>query len=694
MKKINYQRIFTQKIVIFILSIFVITFSYVSYNIDSELNIVKTIGTYIDDSLLYKRIYSDNNHQNEVILIKIDEKTLNNLQKSDIKVLSFSKELYAKVIEKLIEDYNVSTVWVDVIFANTSYYGTSDELILKNTLEKYQDQVVIATRWDNKETPLCIYKWVQHGAIEISAENRVRKTQIDHENYNAGKNCSAGEDSRSSHIQAFGIEVYKKYISSLRNQIQSQKKLLTLEENLAIQSIKNNWYLNFNYSTNLENNSWTFGFRSYSLIDILEWKQVDLSWKIILIWEVGTVLHDTHRTPINFAHKMPWVELHANIITSLLYDSYLINISTILIIIILFISSVLTIICITHTQTLTNVLFTLFFILIHLIVGLQFFVNGIIYPVFLMMYVIILSLIIGYIYKYWVTDNHRRFLKKAFSMYISPDMVDMIYKDPSKLNLKWEKWDITIFFSDIKNFTTISESMKTEELFDFLNTYFSAMTTILLKNQGTLDKYIGDAIMWFYNAPLNIKNHEFLACKTALEQMVELKRINEEHKKKWFPKIEIRIGINTGNVMHGNLGASGEKINYTVIWDGVNLASRLESIGKQYGSTIIIAESTYKKVSGKFVFRELDTIRVKWKSQVTKIYELLWNLDQASNHKTLSTNYHLWLTLYYSWSYQEAIKHFQKNKNDAPSENMSIRCKNIIDGKETVEDWVYTFSTK
>ena len=126
-KKINYLAIFKQKIAIFILSIFIIIFSYSSYYNDSWLNVIKHVGWYIDDSLLYKRIYPDNNHNNEVVIVKIDEKTLNNLQKSDIKVLSFSKSKYAQVIERLIEDYWVASIWVDVIFANTSYYWSDDE---------------------------------------------------------------------------------------------------------------------------------------------------------------------------------------------------------------------------------------------------------------------------------------------------------------------------------------------------------------------------------------------------------------------------------------------------------------------------------------------------------------------------------------------------------------------------------------
>jgi len=153
--------------------------------------------------------------------------------------------------------------------------------------------------------------------------------------------------------------------------------------------------------------------------------------------------------------------------------------------------------------------------------------------------------------------------------------------------------------------------MKPDELFDFLNLYFSEMTKILIKNQGTLDKYIGDAVMAFFSAPLKVDRHSYLACKTALEQSEKLKKINLENALKNLPHIEIRIGINTGEAMHGNLGSKGKKINYTVIGDNVNLASRLEAINKNYGTHMIVSESTYKTVQDDFIFRELDTIQVK-----------------------------------------------------------------------------------
>lgn len=661
---------------------------YISYSIESEANIVKTVGSYIDDTLLYKRTYSDNIHKNEVVIIKIDEKTLNALQGSDIKILSFSKELYANLITTLIEDYKVSNVWIDVIFANNSIYGKQDELLLQEALEKYKDKVVIATRWDAQETPLCLYQDMNLGAIEMKSEARIRKTQILYPGYSL--ECMSEETS----LKAFWVEVYLQYLSSLENKLKAKKLTSLLYEKLNTQILQNDGFLYYSYSNNGEQNDGTFGFESYSLIDILNKKDIDLSGKIVLLWEVGTVLHDAHFTPISFDHKMPGVELHANIITSLLYNSYLTLSPQKVIIFIALISSLVTLICITWTRTLVNTSISWLLIFTHLVIGLELFAQGVIYPVFFMIYIICISFVIGYIYKYWVSDKNRRFLKKAFSMYVSKDMVEMIYKDPSRLNLKWESGNITVFFSDIANFTSLSEKMKTQELFNFLNNYFSEMTKVLLKNRGTLDKYIWDAVMAFFNAPLEVDNHEFLACKTALEQIEKLQQINEKNKESGLPEIQIRIGINTWESMHGNLWSGGRKINYTVIGDNVNIASRLEGINKRYGSSIIVSESTYKKVSNDFTLRELDTITVKGKKKAIKIYELLWHKEVAKKYAQILKYYDAWLKKYYVWEYREALEMFEKNTRDKPSIYMTERCHNILSGKEKVENWTYNFTSK
>ncbi len=169
----------------------------------------------------------------------------------------------------------------------------------------------------------------------------------------------------------------------------------------------------------------------------------------------------------------------------------------------------------------------------------------------------------------------RRFIANAFSHYISPDVVTEIANHPEIFALGGEKRELTVTFSDIAGFTTISETLGTDRLFTLISEYLSEMTDILVANRGTLDKYIGDAVMGFYGAPLPLDRPEFLACKTALEQQKRLQILSKKWESEGIPTVAARIGINRGEVMVGNIG-SHDRFNYTVMGDNVNLASRLE----------------------------------------------------------------------------------------------------------------------
>lgn len=197
-------------------------------------------------------------------------------------------------------------------------------------------------------------------------------------------------------------------------------------------------------------------------------------------------------------------------------------------------------------------------------------------------------------YRYFITNRDRRYIEKAFSHYIAPDVVKQIAANPDSFKLGGEKREMTFFFSDIASFTTISEKLGTEKIFKLMEEYLSAMTDILIVNKGTLDKYIGDAVMGFFNAPIRIEKSEYLACKTALEQQEKLVELNKKWEQEGIAPIMVRIGIATGEAMVGNIG-SKDRFNYTVIGDYVNLASRLEGVNKEYLTKICVSESTYEK---------------------------------------------------------------------------------------------------
>jgi adenylate cyclase len=216
---------------------------------------------------------------------------------------------------------------------------------------------------------------------------------------------------------------------------------------------------------------------------------------------------------------------------------------------------------------------------------------------------------------------------KAFSKFVPVTLVKQLIASGTGARLGGEKRRLTIMFSDIEGFTSISESMPTEALLQHVSEYLDNLTTIILSREGTVDKYIGDAIMCFWGAPSPVPNQEQQACRTALLCIKKLEALNCSWQRDGKPPLRTRFGINTGEVSVGNMGSS-ERMNYTVLGDAANLASRLEGINKYYGTRVIVGEETHDAVAGHFVWRPIDVVAVKGKARGVRIYELLSGLAQ------------------------------------------------------------------
>ncbi len=254
-------------------------------------------------------------------------------------------------------------------------------------------------------------------------------------------------------------------------------------------------------------------------------------------------------------------------------------------------------------------------------------------------------------------EGESRFIKGAFSSYLSPALLNEIIHHPEKLKLGGERRDVSIIFTDIRGFTSISESIEPEELIEMLELYFTPMTRIVLKNKGTMDKFIGDAIMAFYNAPVDVPEHPQCVCRTALEMIEELKNVNAVLAERGLPPIDIGAGINSDEVIVGNMGSEG-RFEYSVIGDGVNLASRLEGLNKSYKTNIIISEFTKARLGEEFLTRRLDTVKVKGKEKAVVIYELMAQNERNKAIKAL---------------YEEALDHYD-NKQYAESKELFMTC--------------------
>jgi adenylate cyclase len=255
-------------------------------------------------------------------------------------------------------------------------------------------------------------------------------------------------------------------------------------------------------------------------------------------------------------------------------------------------------------------------------------------------------------------EREKRKIRKSFAQYLSPGVIALIQKDPQKyIHPGGEMKDLTVMFSDIRGFTTISEGLTPDELVRLLNEYLGAMTDIIFASYGTLDKYIGDAIMAFWGSPYPQTDHAFRGCSCALQMSRGLATLNVKWKQEERPPIAIGIGLNTGPVNVGNMG-SEKRLAWTVMGDNVNLASRLEGITKQYQVQIVISEGTYRQVANQFVCRELDKIKAKGKNQPVNIYELLDVAAEKWKYESLLTRFDSAMAAYRSQNWREAAAQF------------------------------------
>jgi adenylate cyclase len=222
-------------------------------------------------------------------------------------------------------------------------------------------------------------------------------------------------------------------------------------------------------------------------------------------------------------------------------------------------------------------------------------------------------------YGYFIESRGKRQLAHLFGQYVPPELVDEMSKSPARFSLDGESREMTVLFSDVRGFTTISEGMDPKQLTQLMNALLTPMTRVIHNNRGTIDKYMGDAIMSFWGAPLTDSEHARHALYAALEMMTELKIMQADFRTRGWPEVNIGIGLNTGVMNVGNMG-SEFRMAYTVLGDAVNLGSRLEGLTRKYGVNIIVSESTRDAIPD-FLFRELDLVRVKGKNEPVAIFE-------------------------------------------------------------------------
>lgn len=290
-----------------------------------------------------------------------------------------------------------------------------------------------------------------------------------------------------------------------------------------------------------------------------------------------------------------------------------------------------------------------------------------------------LTLLVVQGFRYFTEERTKKELKNTFSKYVSPAVVDELLKDVDNLKLGGRREHMTAFFSDVRGFTTISEKLTPEELSRVLNLYLTPMTEIVFKNKGTLDKYMGDALMAFFGAPVKDPLHAKNACRCALESIEKLYLLQKEFKEQSLPYIDIGIGLNTGAMSVGNMGSNIVQ-NYTIMGDAVNLASRLEGINKQYGTRIIISQFTYAEVKDSFTAREIDRVKVKGKTEPVRIYELICEGQTSPIKQKFLSLFEAGYANYQNRNFAAALKAFTRDEllDDSVSKIFRERCEEYI----------------
>jgi adenylate cyclase len=435
-------------------------------------------------------------------------------------------------------------------------------------------------------------------------------------------------------------------------------------------------------------------FQQVSAVDIIKERLPKdiLKGKLVLVGTTEIGIGDIRATP--FDPALPGVEIHATVASNAIDNRYLLHDArtiTIELAAILILPLILALLLSFASGTLVGLTYSGITSACYALVNFYLFKNYLLDIAILYPFIALVTTHLGAeAYRNLVIEKKGRYMKKAFTNYISADLVAEIMKNPDRLKLGGEKRVISILFSDIRGFTTLSESLTPEDLVTLLNEYLSPMTRIVMEEHGTLDKYIGDAVMAIYNAPLDVEDHPKHACLTALKMIKKLEELNQSFTARGMLTIDIGVGINTGDAVVGNMGAD-IRFDYTAIGDNVNLASRLEGLNKMYGTHILVSGSTREMVNDpSLVFREVDLVRVKGKNLPIPIFELM-----VKNTEVLD-DFATALKLYKSMQFEQAKSIFSRlaeEHNDATSKMYVGRCDEFLH-EPPPDEWDGVFVAK
>jgi adenylate cyclase len=618
-----------------------------------------TWETKLSDAFYYPKDILEN-----IVIVAIDEESLRELG-----MRPWPREYYAKVIDNLNQS---KVIGIDIIFD----LQTENDSKLANSLKK-AGNVVLAIEYTSFS--------VREG--ELYGESLLKP------NASLG---NPGEDFRIGFVNLYAdsdhvVRSFTPRLSGIENHDHFSVVIVD-EFGGNTSNLDSKMLINFFSPPG--------GYERISFSDVY-YGRIDPSYfrgKIVLVGVTSEIERDVYQVPIS-NQAMPGVEIHANLVQSILTRDFLYyqdDISAIgVMVAFALVAGVLLFRFRIHVATI---------LLLVLIAGYIFFSIYYMFDLGIIMNIVYPSLSVTILYTaivviyYRTEEKSRKWITSIFGKYVSPVVIDNLIKNPERLKLGGERRNITLFFSDIRGFTSISEKLDPEELVRLLNEYLSEMTKIIMNNQGLVDKFMGDAIMAFWGAPIEQSDHAEKACLSSLEMINKLKDLQEKWKKEGIPSFNIGIGLNTGDAIVGNMG-SFDRFDYTAMGDNVNLASRLEGLNKFYGTNIIISENTYNIVKNKFETRKLDAVRVKGKKKPILIYELLSQKDGLSkDQRQFVSLYESALELYFKKKWKEAMESFKAAldiREDGACRLFIDRCREFLRNPPSAEwDGVWEAESK
>ncbi|MDP5039170.1 MAG: adenylate/guanylate cyclase domain-containing protein [Candidatus Gracilibacteria bacterium] len=643
---------------------------------------------------------TDDKISNDIVVIEIDDLTLNKLG------FPFKRENYTKFVNNLSLS-NPAVIGIDILFADKGNDINEDNNLAKSF--KNAGNIVIGFDINNLSNIIPPYELLAKSVSKLGYLRPNVNTQTG-KVYSISPNLELSNKGKKEIHDSFSFAILREYFNYLYDSNQNRvDKISFLDKyyNFFTKKIPiyyKDFYILFNDFNSFKRESF------YNVYSGNFNKEIFRD-KIVLIGYTAQGVKDYFFVPgLKNNVTLKGVYIHANVLNNVLTENYVIffnkNYELLIGFIFIFIITFFNVIYNKEFNLrwiiFGSILIFLFVLIMYLFVfnfiyknsGIFFIPN---YPLEFL-FVLLLSFFMSSVLKYFNEDKNKKMLSKALSEYVSVDITKEILYSKGEVNLSGENKKITIFFSDIAGFTTISEKLTPEQLVSFLRVYLGDMSNIIMDKKGFINKYEGDAIMALWGVFGKVEKFGVIdSCESCLLQQEKLSILNQKWSEEGKDELYVRMGLHTGNAIIGNIGSEGRKMEFTALGDSVNLASRLEGVNKIYNTNICCSEDVYIESNEKYFFRYLDKIRVKGKNNGVKIYELIGRIGEIDNYKLdIINDFNNGILFYIKKDFIKAREIFEKlSLVDNPSKIYLQRCEEFLLNPPS-NDWdgIYVMKTK